>query len=119
MRQMNKQLLALHQERGRLLERVAYQRAMLVVQLQPLQKTSDMGHRIITMAQAGFAFLRSHPVGVVAALSALVLLRPSGSWRLLRRSLMLWHSWRRVRAWLPEPLRAALHKLILQRYVNR
>ena len=116
---MNKKLLALYQERGRLLQRVAYQRAMLAVQLEPLQKASDTGNRVIMVAQAGFAYLRSHPVGVLAALSALVLLRPSGSWRLLRRGLMLWQSWRRISAWLPESVRAALHRLILQCYVNR
>lgn len=116
---MNKQLLALHQERGRLLERIAYQRAQLAVQLEPLQKASDTGNRIVAVAQAGVTYLRSHPVGVLAALSALVWLRPSGSWRLLRRGLMVWQSWRRVRAWLPESLRASLRKLILERYFSR
>ena len=116
---MNKQQLALHQERGRLLARITYQRALLAVQLEPLQKAADAGSRIIAVAQAGFEYLRSHPVGVLAALSVVVLLRPSGSWRLLQRSLMVWRSWRRMRAWVPESLRVSLHKLILQRYFNQ
>lgn len=116
---MNKQLFALHQERGRLLERIAYQRALLAVQLVPLQKASDTGNRIMAVVQAGFEYLRSHPVGVLAALSAFVWLRPSSFWRLLRRSLMVWRSWRRVRSWVPESLRVSLRRLILQRYFNQ
>ena len=116
MPQMNKQLLALHQERGRLLERIAYQRALLAVQLEPLQKASYAGSRIIAVAQAGFEYLRSHPLGVLAVVSTVVLLRPKASWRLLQGGLMAWRSWRRVRAWVPASLRASLHTLVWKRY---
>lgn len=116
---MNKQLLALHLERGRLLERIAQQRLTLVKQLQPLQKTSDAASRTTALVQAGIGYLYGHPWAVLAALSAAVLVRPHSAWRLLRRGLIVWRSWRTINGLIPEAARASLYKFIRRSYVKR
>jgi YqjK-like protein len=119
MKQVNKKLLALHLERGRLLERIAHQRTTLAMQLAPLQKMSASAGRVMVTARSGLAYIRSHPAGVAAVLSTLVMLRPRGTWRLLRRGLVIWRSWRTLRALIPEAIRSPLYKFIWQRYASR
>lgn len=106
---MNKNLVDLHEQRGRLLERIAGQRLALGQQLAPLQRASDTGSRLFALLQAGVHYLRGHPLPVLAALSGLVLLKPRRAWRWLGHGLLVWRSWRTLRAWVPPSLWAALN----------
>ncbi len=101
---MNQSLTDLYLQRGRLLERIASQRATLAWQLVPLQNASDAGSRVMAMLRGGVQYLKSHPLPVALAVLALVLLKPRRALRWAGRGLFLWRSWRALRAWLPESL---------------
>jgi hypothetical protein len=101
---MKNSLLELQQQRSLLRARIASQRATLAQQLEPLQQVSDAGQRLVTLARSGVAYLKSHPLPVLLALSALVLLKPRRAWRWLGRGVALWRSWKLLRAWLPSTL---------------
>lgn len=98
---MSKTLAELHEERGRLLERIAGQRAALSRQLAPLQKASDASERLMAVLRAGLKYLQTHPLPAALAVAALVLVKPGRSLRWAGRSLMLWRSWRMLRTWVP------------------
>lgn len=118
-KRVNKQLLALHIEQARLQERIMQQRTALAAQLLPLQKASDTLTRISDAGQGVALFLRSHPLGVLAVLSVVLVLRPQASWRLASRGWLLWRGWRRARRLISEPALSQLFKFIWQRYANR
>ena len=99
---MNKSLVELHLQRGRLLERIASQRTTLAQQLIPLKNASETGSRIYSLLRDGVQRLKKHPLPVVLAVVALVLFKPTRAWRWLRRGVVLWRSWRLLRAWVPE-----------------
>lgn len=109
---MNKSLVELHQQRGRLLERIASQRTTLARQLVPLQNASDAGSRVFALLRGGVQYLKSHPLPVLLAMAALVLLKPRRAWRGLQGGLLLWHRWRVLRAWVPTSL---LSRWLLER----
>ncbi|SFC22380.1 YqjK-like protein [Polaromonas sp. OV174] len=97
---MSKSLTELHQQRGRLLERIAYQRAELRLQLQPLQNASDAGNRVFTLISAGLQYLKTHPLPLLLAGAALVLFKPRRAWRWFWRGVGIWRSWKVLRNWL-------------------
>jgi hypothetical protein len=101
---MKNSLLELHQERGRLRERIASQRATLAQQLVPLKNASDAGQRIVSLVRSAMQYLKSHPLPVLLALTTMVLLKPRRTWHWLGRGVALWRSWRVLRAWLPSTL---------------
>lgn len=120
---MTKELQALAQERGRLMERIAHQRALLSVQLVPLQKAVSTGDRALAVGRNSWEFVRLHRAaialvaGVVA--SVFVVIRPGRSLRLLGRGFALWRSWRSLQAmglFLPGSLWATAFNTIRQRY---
>lgn len=101
---MNKSLVELHQQRGRLLERIASQRMTLARQLEPLQNASETSSRVFALLRGGVQYLKSHPLPVALAIAALVLLKPRRAWRGLQGGLFLWRRWRVLRAWVPTSL---------------
>ena len=101
---MSKSLLDLQLERGRLLERIASQRVTLQVQFAPLQKASALGDRVFAVLRNAVQYVRDRPVAALLAVSVLVLLRPRGALRWVQRGLLVWRSWRAVRALLPQGL---------------
>ena len=112
---MNKSLAELLRQRERLLERIASQRSTLARQLVPLQDASDSIDRIYGLLQRGVQSLKSHPLPVLLAMAALVLLKPRRAWGLLQGGLVLWRRWRLLRAWLPASL---LSRWLLERLVR-
>lgn len=99
---MDKRLVELHRERGELRKRIVMQRASLAGQLAPLQKAASIADRAVGLLRTGLQVLRDHPVAVALAVSALGLRKPGRSWRWLQRGLLVWRSWRTVKAWLPQ-----------------
>lgn len=97
---MEKKLIELSLQRGRLQERIAAQRGTLALQLRPVAGTLDAADRGLAMLRSGIACLKRHPLETGAAVALLAALRPRRAWRLGRRALLAWHLWRRARAQL-------------------
>lgn len=102
---MKQSLIELHQQRGRLLERIASQRTTLARQVLPLQNASDAGSRVWALLRGGVQYLKSHPLPVALTALALMLLKPRRALRWAGRGLFLWRGWRALRAWLTALLR--------------
>ena len=98
---MNHHLADLYVQQGRLLERIAVQRAELKRQLLPVQRTAQRVDAALALLQRALRVLRNHPLSVAAALVGLVLLKPERAWAWGKRGLFLWRSWQRLRRWLP------------------
>ena len=73
---MQDRLIELHQQRGRLLERIAVQRQTLARELVPVQDVFNAGERARRAAQDGMNFLQQHPLVLGVALTALVVFKP-------------------------------------------
>lgn len=98
---MQNRLTELQLQRGRLLERIAHQRTTLATQARPVARALHVGDRLTDWLERCRQFTLQHPVAVVAALGAVVILRPSGVMRWTRRSLFAWRSWHALRGALP------------------
>lgn len=98
---MQTRLIELHHQRGRLVERIASQRRALTQQLVPLQKTFNVTDRVSRLVQSGKALMQRYPLWVVAAVAAVVLLKPRTLWRWTQRSLLAWRTWRSISRLLP------------------
>lgn len=98
---MQTRLIELHQQRGRLQERIAQQRARLRQQLAPLQGALALPQRILNAKQEGMALARKYPLVVGGVIVALVVLRPRGVLRWAGRALGAWRTWRSVSAMVP------------------
>ncbi len=98
---MQERLIELHQQRGRLIERITTQRQTLARELAPMGRMFDLGWRIRRAVDDGKAFVRQHPAALVAVVAALVLLKPRVVWRWGRRGLLAWRAWRNVGRLLP------------------
>ena len=116
---MNRHLLKLHLERGRLQERIAQQRVELAVQLMPLKRASGTVSRMMALAQDGVDYVRKNPFQVSAALAMAVVLRPKRTWQLLQTGLQVWRGWSVLRVLIPETMSSPLYKFIWQRFTNR
>ena len=116
---MNRHLLKLHLERGRLQERIAQQRVELAVQLMPLKRASGTVSRMMALAQDGVECVRKNPLQVSAALAMVVVLRPKSTWRLLHTGLQVWRGWSMLRVLIPETVSSPIYKFIWQRFTNR
>lgn len=77
-------------ERRRLLMRCDAQRLELAVTLDELQ----VPLRFIDRAVDGINYLRGHPLIVGVALAIMVVIRPRGGLRWLRRGFFLWRTYR-------------------------
>ena len=95
---MNQQLNDLHLRRGRLLERIASQRAALSEQVEPVHAALDRTDHFLGRVYAAAYYLRTHPVGVaVLALGTVYLVKPGRAWRWSARAFSAWQTWRLVR----------------------
>lgn len=101
---MPKSLIELHEERGRLRERIAAQRHALAQQLAPLNRTLETGDRLLATGRSIMDELLNHPLALAVLAAAAVALRPRTIWRWARRGLVLWRSWRLLNRWLPDAL---------------
>ena len=98
---MHDRLIELHQQRGRLLERIGTQRAALARQIAPLQHTFNLPDRIAATARRARDTVRAHPLVMTTAIVALVVLRPMQLLRWTQRGLLAWKTWRTMRRVVP------------------
>jgi hypothetical protein len=94
---MNHQLNDLHLRRGRLLERIAGQRATLGQELEPLAAALDTTDRLLARAHAAINYLKAHPAVVGIAFAALLITKPRRTLRWSRRTYAVWQTWRVLR----------------------
>lgn len=97
---MDQRLIDIGIRRGRLIERIARQRALLGEQLQPVSSVLGAADRGIAGVRTGIDYLRRRPELVVAALALLIILKPRRVWRWAKRGFVLWRTWRAVRVQL-------------------
>ena len=97
---MNQALLDLAIRRGRLIERIANQRAALSRELQPVCGVLHTADQTIARARTITGFLKSHPGLVLAAVALLVALKPRRAWRWAKRGFLVWRTWRSLRGQL-------------------
>ena len=97
---MDQRLIDIGIRRGRLIERIARQRALLGEQLQPVRSVLDATDRSIAGVRSGIAYLRQHPTIIVAAVALLVVLKPRRVWRWAQRGFVVWRTWRALRSQL-------------------
>lgn len=90
---MQQRLIELQQQRGRLLERIASQRALLGRQSQPMTRVLHLGDRVGEMAAQCKRTALEHPVAVAVLVGAVVVLRPRTVLRWARRGFFAWRSW--------------------------
>ena len=113
---MQMRLIELHQQRGRLLERIAVQRSTLSRQMAPLRGVLHIGDRLsdraARMVQDGKGFVQQHPLAIAAAVAAVVLLKPRTVMRWTRRGLSAWRTWRGVQTLVPGFLLKQLRNLL-------
>ena len=98
---MQTRLIELHQQRGRLQERIAQQRRQLREQMLPLQGALALPQRIRQAPQQTIAFAQQHPLAVGGLIAALVVLRPRVVLRWAGRAVAAWRTWRSVSALVP------------------
>ena len=95
---MQRQIAEIHQRRGRLLERVAIQRAVLADQCYPVHAALDRTDRFLGGIWSAVHYLRTHPIGSAAlAFATLYVVRPARAWRWSARAFSAWQTWRMLR----------------------
>lgn len=108
---MQKRLIELQVERGRLLERIAGQREALARNAAPLAQTFSLGDRFMQALKEGQALARQHPLSVGLVAAAIMIFKPGAVLRWAGRGATLWRTWQSLQATLPEGLLARLLKL--------
>jgi len=98
---MQARLIELHQQRGRLLERIAHQRQTLARQVEPLIGPLALPTRLMGMLEQGRVFVRENPYLVGAVATAIVVFKPRFVLRWAQRGLLAWRTWRSLRGLVP------------------
>ena len=91
---MNHRLTELHVRRGRLLERIATQRAMLGYDVVPVSVSLDKVDRVLAHVQSATNYVKRHPGIAGLALAILFALRTKRVWRWSRRAFIAWRTLR-------------------------
>ena len=90
---MNQRLNDLHLRRGRLLERIANQRATLSFELAPVSARLETADRLLARVQAAVDYVKTHPAVVALAFAALAITKPRRTLRWSRRLYAVWQTW--------------------------
>lgn len=98
---MNRRASELLLQRGRLLERIAVQRADLVEAAQPVRVALDRVDRVAAGVHSGIAYVKRNHVVAALAVAALFVVKGRRLWRWSKRGFMVWRAWRALRARIP------------------
>lgn len=91
---MNRQLNEIHLRRGRLLERIAAQRADLKRDLRPVRTSLSRVDRVIGRVRSAADYIKRHPSIVALGVASLFMVRTEGAWRWTKRVFFAWRAWR-------------------------
>ena len=94
---MNQVLIDIGIRRGRLLERIAHQRAVLSRDVQPVCHVLQTADQAVARVRTASDFLKSHPALILAAVALFVVLKPRRAWRLAKRGFFIWRLWGTLR----------------------
>lgn len=109
---MGKKRAELAYERGRLLERIQYQRRELARELLPLQSMAQKGDRWAAIVADLIGVVRQSPLTFGSVAIALAVLKPRMAWRLAKRGFFIWRGWRAVQQWQPAMLQQFLRRFV-------
>lgn len=90
---MNEKALALAMRHGALKARIDEQRRLLGQHVAPLEAALARGDA----ALQGVDWLTHHPAAIVAAVAAIVVVRPRAAWRWAKRGFFVWRGWQAIR----------------------
>jgi len=90
---MNPGLNELHLRRGRLLERIAAQRAALRRDAQPVYAALYKTDRVLARLHSAVDYVRAHPSIAVLATAALFIIKGKRIWRVVKRGFVAWRIW--------------------------
>ena len=91
---MNHRLIEIHRQRGRLLERIAGQRAALSRDLQPIRASLSSVDRVVGRIRSVTDYIKRHPSLVALGVAGLFMVRTDGAWRWTKRAFFAWRAWR-------------------------
>lgn len=109
---MGKNLTDLAYERGRLLERIQYQRSALAHELLPLQRAARKGDHLTGVVAELLGFARQNPLTLGAIAAVVLVFKPRMAWRLAKRGFFVWRGWRTLQQWQPGSLLQLLRRFI-------
>jgi len=102
---MSKSQIELQRQRGRLIERIAHQRAALAREAAPLKAACDTTDWVLATVRDALRLtsqlVQRHPAATAGLVAALIALKPGRVVRWLGRTIVVWRSWRSLRQWLP------------------
>lgn len=90
---MNRQLNEINLRRGRLLERIAAQRADLGRDMRPVHAALSRVDRGIGRIRSATDYVKRHPSIAALAVAGLLVLRKDGVWRWTKRAFFAWRTW--------------------------
>lgn len=96
---MAKTRAELDQQRARLAERIQTQRVNLARELAPLQGIAQVGNTVSTLLHEAIAYVRQSPLAIPVLVGSLLLLKPRGVLRWVKRGFFIWRGWRTVQQW--------------------
>ena len=91
---MNHQLIEIHRQRGRLLERIAGQRAALSRDLQPIRASLSSVDRVVGRIRSVTDYIKRHPSIAALAVARLFAIKTERAWRWTKRAFFAWRAWR-------------------------
>jgi len=91
---MNHQLNEIHLQRGRLLERIAAQRAALSRDLQPVRASLSRVDRVLARVRSVTDYIKRHPSIAALAVAGLFAIKTERAWRWTKRAFFAWRAWR-------------------------
>lgn len=94
---MNARHLALLEQRLQLQARIAGERAELARVCAPLESMTQAAGSGMALGNNLLAYLKEHPLPVVALAAALLVFKPRPSLRWARRAVFLWRGWKLLR----------------------
>lgn len=95
---MNSTLNEIHLRRGRLLERIASQRATLIRDAQPVSAALDKADHVLDSVRSGVAYVKQHPGIVTLAVAGLLIVNKGRFWRWAKRGFIAWKTFSTLRA---------------------
>ncbi len=94
---MNQTLIKISLRRGRLIERIANQRATLARDMQPVRSVLHTTDQAVLRIRSFTGFIKKHPDIVLGAVALLAVLKPSRTWHWAKRSFIAWRAWQALR----------------------